>query len=614
MKMEQTYQSMFNYGMVGDSLNGFRNSEISMQSAKKLTNFYISEMGTLRVAKKYSEHTLVQARDGEYVVSKLNTKYDFFLIFTQSRIISINKNTLIKISELNISSGDSVLDEYCNVNIFNDFIFIKDKNKNSYIFGFNKDGNIGSTNFFDTIELPFQQKQDVYIDIYQCFSIDGKIRPELMVAYPKDAELRIDENGNIYLKNSGLKIDRVYEQYKSIITNDQISGATNGMVFAVFKNFQTSKDNLSYYLKNTKITFTGRTKDDSYGSYYYTKAEPINTEGKIVYGILENFLSNKKDIMDIVEFQSRLAIATTDKIYFSKILDYNNFVPSLDTESGFFIKPAVIDGNQPSIKKLVVGNGLYVVCTEGIIVAGYGSSINGINMSNIHIAGNSQPTDITSLIEDTFYYVDKNGLLRAIIPAFESGIVRFANVIVEKYDYAKNNIKFISKGTINEDNTLIVTPLDKKEQNIIKIYNNIGDGLFRNFGIQFNTSYPVLGFNNDIISGMTYYELTDTNMDIAEVVLNMPFINNEKGIYLNDYSSMYRRMVLNVYAKNKKAIKGITINDRPIQNLGDKSKGDYSIYDFMETIPIIDVSIKLNTRSTTDVIEVRGVNGIMAIS
>lgn len=614
MPMFKTYQSMFNYGETGDSLNGFRDSEISTQSAKSILNFYISEMGTLRIAKQYEKHNIIPSlRGGEYIISKLNTKYEFFLIFTQSRIISINKNTLAKIDEIDISGSNSVLDENSNINIFNNFIFVKDKNKMCYVFGFDDRGNIGTTNFFDTIELPFQQKQDVAIDVYQCFTVDNKIRPELMTSFTKDVELTIDSDGNIFLKNSGLKIDRIYEQYKSLINVDQIAGATNGLVFAVFKNFQKSKDDLSYYLGNKKITFEGRTKDDKYGSYYYTKAspKPISDGGKLIYGVLENFLKDKTQIMDMIEFQSRLVISTTEKLYFSKILDYNNFIPSLDSESGFFIKPSIIDGNQPNIKKIVSGNGLYIICSEGIIVAGYGSALNGVNMSNVRIAGNSQPTSLVSLIEDIFYYVDKNGLLRAIVPDFTSGIIRFANVIVEKYDYTKNDIKFISKGTVNEDNSLILTP---KSTQTMKIYNTMQDGLFRKFSIEFDNTYPILGHNNDIISGVSYYKLTEKNISNAKVVFNMPYIDNSKGIYLNDFSSMYRRLIFNIYSKNKSSIKGITVNDAPLQKLGDQSKGDYSIYDALRSVPIVDVTLNIKTTETEDVIEVRGINGIVAIS
>lgn len=605
----QSYQAIFDKGVVGSSLDGFRNSELATQSAKELLNFYISEMGTLRVAKQYKELSLIpQPKSGEYVISRMNTKYSFFIIFTQSRIITINKTTLAKIKEINVSGGSNVLNETCNINVFNDFIFVKDINKNVYVFAFSSNGNLGTANFFDTIKLPFQNKKDVAMDIYKCFKYGSEIRPELMTTYTKDAELKTDFSGAIYLKNSGIKIDRVYVQYKSLISKDQITGATEGLTFAVLKSYQEPSNDLKYYLDNSPISFGGKTTDSKYGGFYFTTAT-ASKSGKLIFGVLENFLADKKKIVDIVEFQSRLAIATEDKLYCSKILDYNDFVPDLTDDAGFFIKPAIIDNNQPNIMKLVAGNGLYIVCSDGIMVAAYNSILSGLSSSNIKIAGDTQPTHLTALIEDIFYYVDKNGTLRAIVPNFSTGIIMFANIIVEKYDYTRNNIKYIYKGNINEDNILIVVPKDRK---IIKVYTSLPDNMFRYFNIEFSNSYPVFGYGNDLISGQKYYKLTQKNMSDAKIVLNMPFIQTkDQGIYLNDFKATYRRLVLNVYAPTRNDIKGITINKEPIQNLGTDNYGNFNIYDFMKTISIIDTTIDIKTNQTEETIEVRGINGFI---
>lgn len=605
----QSYQAIFDKGVVGDSLDGFRNSEIATQSAKELLNFYISEMGTLRVAKQYEELPLIpQAKSGEYIVSRMNTKYNFFIIFTQSRIITINKTTLAKIREINVSGGSNVLNETCNVNVFNNFIFVKDINKNVYVFAFDQSGNLGTTNFFDTIKLPFQNKQDVGMDIYKCFTYGSEIRPELMTTYTKDAELRTDGSGNIYLKNSGIKIDRVYVQYKSLISKDQITGATEGLTFAVMKSYQAPEGSLKYHLDNSPIDFSGNTNDNKYGGFYFTKAT-ANKSGKLIFGILEDFLKDKTKIMDIVEFQSRLAIATEEKLYCSKVLDYNDFVPSLTDDAAFFIKPSIIDNNQPNIIKLVAGNGLYIVCSEGIMVAAYNSTLSGLSSGNIKIAGDSKPTSLTALIEDTFYYVDKNGFLRAIVPNFTTGIIMFANIIVEKYDYTRNNIKYIYKGTVNEDNVLVVVPKDRK---VMKVYTALPDNLFRYFNIEFDNSYPIFGYGDDLISGQKYYKLTQKNMAEAKLVLNMPFIQTkDQGIYLNDFKATYRRLVLNIYAPTRSEIKGVSVNKNPIQNLGTTSYGNFNIYDYMRTISIIDTTIDIKTNETEETIEIRGINGFI---
>lgn len=602
MSGNQSYQSLFTYGATGKVLLGFRDSQIAEQSADTIENFYISEIGTLRVAKKYDAQTLY----AQQIVAKRNTKYDFFIIFTSNKIISINKNTLQKISELSISKG--TINTYCNINIFNDFIFIKYANDEVEVLAFNSTGNIGTTNFFSTIELPFQQKQDVAFDVYKCFNKDGTITPEVMTTYNKDAELTTDSSGNITLKNSGLVINRVYVQYKSLITSNQLTGATEGMTFIVFKNYQSTQDTLGYYLGNNQITFSGQTNDSKYGSFYFTKAT-ASRSGKLVYGVVENFLSPNKSVIDIVEFQSRLAICTRDKIYFSKILDYNNFVPSLDTDAGFFIKPSTIDGNQPNIIKLLSGNGLYIMCKEGIIVAGYGSSISGTNLSNIKIAGNSQPTKICAMIEDVFYYVDTNGTLRAIITDFESGVIKFANVSVEKYDYDKKQITWVEKININEDNVLAVSYKDSKQVNI---YSMIEMGLFRKFALNLDKENDyILSHNNDYISGTKYYKLSNKNVDEAKLVLNLPFIQTEsRGVYLNDYLARYNRIVLNIYTPNKNNIKTVSVDNYRLQNLS-TSDGNYSIYDFLATLPIIDLTLLIQTNASTDIIEIRGINGFI---
>lgn len=610
---EQSYQAIFDKGIVGNSLDGFRNSELSTQSAKDLLNFYISEMGTLRIAKQYEKKQLIpEAKSGERIVNRLNTKYGFFIVFTQSRIITFNKTSLSKIKEINIKDGEDVLDELCNVNTFNDFVFVKDVNSDVYVFGFDKEGNIGTTNFFETIKLPFQNKQDVAMDIYKIFEYTSgsakELRPELLTTFTKEAELSTDSSGKISLKNSELKIDRVYTQYKSTVTKDQITDAAVGLTFAVLKNYQTPTDEAKYYLDNTHFEFTGKTNDDKFGGFYFTGGTN-DISGKLIFGILEDFLKDKKQIMDIVEFQSRLCVATTEKMYFSKILDYNEFVPDLTNDAAFFIKPAIIDNNQPNIFKLVSGNGLYIVCSEGIIVAAYGSTLTGLNTGNINIASNVPTTKNTALIEDVFYYVDANGILRAIVPNFDSGIIRFANLIVDKYDYTKGNIKYVCKGVINEDNVLLAIP---KTESRLRVYSSLPDGLFRHFDIEFDNRYPALGYGDDIISGQSYYKLTDKNMIEAKVVLNMPFIQTEKrGIYLNDFHATYRRFVMNIFAQNKNDIIGVSVNDRPMQSLGTENFGNFNIYDLLQSISIIDTTIKIKTAQTSNTIEVRGINGFI---
>lgn len=619
---QQTYQSLFVYGETGDALGGFRDSTISKQSAKEIRNFYITEMGTLRVAKSYSSIPAFTSVINLPVMATLNTKFSFFIVFTQVNMYTVDKATMTPLYSASIAGGTYVFNETCNVNIFNNFIFVKDVLGESRVFAINENGQLGTTNFFSTIKFPFQNKQDVGIDVYKCFlQTDGKtIKPELMATYPSDAKITVS-GGVVYLGNSGMRIDRVYEQYKSLITGDQIGGATNGLVFAVFKNFQSPSGTLGYYLDNTQISFTGRTNDATYGSYYYTGGTPVaggNATGKLIFGNIELFAVPPSKVIDIVEFQSRLCIATDEKLYFSKILDYNDFVPDIQESAGFFIKLSTIDGNQPQITKMTVGNGLYVCCTEGIIVVGYGTSVSSTNLSNIKIAGNSKPSKRTCLIEDIFYYLDSDGLLRAILPDFDGGVIKFANVIVENYDYDMDLIEGISRGVVNGDNVLLVTP---KKGNYIYVYSFLrNESLFRRYSLDIDNyadkanqrNYTVFGYRGDVIVGQKYLKLDKNKiMKHAYLVLNLPFVNSAtRGVYLNDFMLRYSKIVVNILSQ-RDSVKRLTLNDNYSLQKMSTQIGNYNIWDFAGTLPIIDLKISLETSEKDHIIELRGINGFI---
>ena len=112
----------------------------------------------------------------------------------------------------------------------------------------------------------------------------------------------------------------------------------------------------------------------------------------------------------------------------------------------------------------------------------------------------------------------------------------------------------------------------------------------------------------DILSNGTYFRLTEKNMADCKLVMNLPFIQTKKeGVYLNDFKLTYRRVTLNVFSPKKTSIKGLFISENPIQKLG-TSTGNYNLFDFMGSIGVIDMSIRIKTAETTDIIELRGVN------
>ena len=218
----QTYQAIFNYGEVGESLEGLRDSQIAQQSAKELKDFYITEMGTLRVAKDYDD-TNILTDNGNPIIARRNTKYDFFLVFTNYWIHSINKDTLDVIAT--IGTDGRRINEFSNISIFNNFFFIKYEDKTIDVYAFKENGTLGKTNFFNTLKKPFSVKIDVSMDVYKIFKqTDGTLRPELLATYPEKVKLESSSDDKIKLRDTSVVLDRVYIQYKSLVSKDQIDG------------------------------------------------------------------------------------------------------------------------------------------------------------------------------------------------------------------------------------------------------------------------------------------------------------------------------------------------------------------------------------------------------
>lgn len=592
-------KNLFLYGQVGNALDGYRDSEIAQQSAHSLLNFYISEMGTLKVAKSYDKIAISE----EPIQRFLDTKYNYYLLFTTTKIISINKSNNQKISEL---AHGMDINYNSNINIFNDFIAMVDNSGLVKVFAINSSGSVGTTNFLDTIELPFSDKYDVKIDFYKVFEAtigDKKeLRPELIRTYSEELELEV-KNGKVYMKNTGEEIKRIYSTYKAALTKDNIGNMTKGDTYLIFHNYKKPENGLEYYFGNTKIQFTGSTQDTTYGGSYFTGATPDGATGKIRYGKIENF---KNEIVDFLEHQSRLIIATKEKMYFSKVLDYNNFVPGTSNDDAFFLKLSPIDGNQPMILKMSGGNGIYVTLEKGIMVVGYDSFLTPSNsLGNILIAGNSEPTKVSAMIEGDFYYIDKKGLLRCIILTASGGRLIFSNEIAEKYNYNRGEIKWITRGSVDENNVCVCT--HKNKSNLL-IYSKIQNNLFRNFALEFSNDAPVFGFNENFISDKYLYKLTNNNYPKAVVKNNLPYVKDtNKGLFLLDTQIDYSRFVINTTA-TKGSITGIAIANKPIQNMQFSDIGNYNIFDYNGSINILDCTIEINTSQSEDIIEIRGFN------
>ncbi|MGL5594100.1 MAG: hypothetical protein ACRDDH_09215 [Cetobacterium sp.] len=593
-------KNIFQYGQVGTALDGFRESEIAQQSANKLLNFVITEMGTLRVAKQYEKINILS--DGSLVQKFLDTKYHFYMIMTSSQIITLDKNTHAHIASLAHGMNISFLS---NVSMFNDFFSMVDDSGSCKVFAINPSGGIGTTNFLDTIQLPFLKLTQMSLDYYKVFNptigTEKKLSPELMRSYQGDLEVYV-KDGKLWIANLDVPVDRIYRSFKAGLTKDDVTDCAEGQKYLIFRNYKAPTGDEKYYAGNNEIAFVGDTHDPVYGSNYFTGASPEGARGILRFGVTENF---KPNIVDFLEYQSRLVICTKEKMYFSEVLDYNNFVPGTGSSESFFLKLSPIDGNQPVVMKLTSGNGIYVTAAKGIMVVGYDTHLTpSTSLGSVFIAGNSEPTKASALVENDFYYLDKTGLLRCILLKVSGGKAIYSNEVAEKYSHDRGAVKWVTRGYVNEQNTCVCT--GNKSQELF-VYARIAEGIFRNYSLEFDTGSPVFGYNENFIAGSYFYRISNKNYKKAKLINNIPLVKSPtKGYFLMDFEMDYSRIVLNILAPGS-ALKGVKLNQIPFQNL-QRSKGDYKIYDYNGTLNIIDLTVDLDTNETIDPVEIKGIN------
>ena len=101
--------NFFQYGELGERIAGIRDSEIHKDSANEILNMTITEVNTLRVAKRYSRMNSTV----EKIIRVIDTKYNFYIVVTFSQIITFSRDNQVIASLIH---GLSV-NENTNVNV-----------------------------------------------------------------------------------------------------------------------------------------------------------------------------------------------------------------------------------------------------------------------------------------------------------------------------------------------------------------------------------------------------------------------------------------------------------------------------------------------------------------
>ena len=318
--MERVFKSnLFVYGEVGERLSGIRESEIYQQSAQKIENLIINEMGNLKIAKKLEatnfQHNLIQLID---------TKYNFYVGVTKdNKVVTYGKvnGNLVNLLYLHpITVKNIRIVKMCDERLF----VVGDTTE---VFEFNKDnGKIGKSNYLSLIKCPIKDREIIKLDIYKIYKVGTNFRVGL-IGTVENPLVQGSEYG-LYISGANIIVKRLYKVYKAGVSASDIepSFLANGNTFAVFRNYtpkveetlSQSQDSTTYKIKKTHIVGnrlvdldenSDNNYDSTYGSDYFVANRIGSVKGEMSYGaiIAINYI-----IKTVGIYQDRMVIVGND--------------------------------------------------------------------------------------------------------------------------------------------------------------------------------------------------------------------------------------------------------------------------------------------------------------
>lgn len=597
--------NFFINGETGERLSGIRESEIYRNSAQKIRNLVLTELGNLKFAKQYAKKTIPISN----ILEVLDTRYDFFIIVTTTHIYTLSKSDYSVLYSLAHNLTKAITRDV-NIKMFEDSLMICSPTPQVYEFD-NTTGNIGISNFINLLKYPIIEKEDVKMDVYKVYEVDlssGKeLRVTLLSTYT-NPKLESKDDG-IYLYETGLKLERIYKQYKSSVDKDNITGVTKGMMFGVFYRFNKNEDDKSYILGNANISFTGETEDSVYGSSYFTSINSKDINGDLVYGKLQTM---KNNFTDIGVVSDRLCIIKDNTFYFSRKDNFFDFRNGANADDPFYFKPTPISNQKPNILRMKIGNAVYVATDKGVYVISYSKVLSATSYS-VFIAGEVPCSRECELIGDNFYYITPDYQLKCVQAVPNSfGYESYNTFDAEKYDI-RPNIILLSKINIDGRTMLVATHSNK---NLIYLYESLDYNSFRRTSLDIDATKELFGYREHFICDNSVLEKTNNNYETAELRMNPPYMNTSKGgNYSNDYQSQIVRAFMKLLNEDRQAVKGVyLINmEKPLDN---KNQDDlFSTYKYENTVEVGNgYSIRIISNQNDKVLEILGINAKIKVA
>lgn len=629
--MERVFKSnMFIYGEVGERLSGIRESEIYQQSAQKIENLIINEMGNLKIAKKLEstnfQHNLIQLID---------TKYNFYVGVTKD-------NKIVTYNKLNGDIGNLLYThniEVKNIRIIkmcDDRLFII--GDTTEVFEFNKEkGEIGKSNYLSLLKYPIKDREPVKLDIYRIYRVGNDFRVSL-IGTVENPIIEGRDDG-IFIAGANVLVKRIYKVYRANVSKENIepSFLQDGNTFAVFRNFLPQLEQHIFQGKNSYgdsiykvITEKGYILgnnyinldhsnysggDSSYGGEYYKANYLGKIKGELNYGTLLDF----SKLITVGIYQDRMVLVSNGYLYFSKKSDYFDFRNDTKTDSAFFFKPTPINNIYPEIYDIQIGDKIFVPTSQGVYVI----STNNILTSgtyNVFIASEiacNQKLKYSYkkggvLLNGTFYYLSDTDEVRTIeqVP-ISQGVESYSASNLEKYELVP---KFIGIDKLKYNNKNYLIAFKEEKADILYLYEQLEYKVFRRFSLKLDKPINDFIFCNKYILGLIdgiATKLNETENNVAKAILriNPPHMKTEKGgSYSNDYSSRVIRVFVKTLNENKEAIKSIKIKDKMIiKNIVDDDL--FSVFKIETSFPILNgFDIEIDTKENNKVFEILGID------
>ena len=624
--MERVFKSnLFVYGEVGERLSGIRESEIYQQSAQKIENLIINEMGNLKIAKKLEatnfQHNLIQLID---------TKYNFYVGVTKD-------NKVVTYGKVNGNLGNILYSHPITVEniriikMCDDRLFVI--GDTIEVFEFQKDdGKIGKSNYLKLLKFPIKDKEVIKLDIYRIYTVGGNFRVGLIGTV--ENPLVEGTSHGLYISGANIIVQRLYKTYKAGISATDIESdfLGNGNTFAVFRNYIPKEEEIisqgggyettllkrCHIIGNRYIDLEGRDDngyDGTYGSDYY-KADRIgNYKGEFNYGGLLGL--SKATTVGV--YQDRMVFVSNGYLFFSRKSDYFDFRNDTKTDSAFFFKPTPINNIYPEIYDIYAGDKIFIPTSQGVYVV----STNNILTSgtyNVFIASEIACNEKTkysykkgaALLNGTFCYLTDTNEIRCVEQVPNSqGAENYSSTNSEKYELIP---KFYGLDKLKYNNKNYLIAFKEEKTDTLYLYEQLEYKIFRRFSLKLDKPINDFIFCNRYILGIengTAIKLNETENNVAKAILriNPPYMKTEKGgSYSNDYSSRILRVFIKVLNENREAIKGIKINGKVVTK-NDIENDLFNVFKIETSFPILNgFNIEITTKENNKIFEILGID------